>query len=203
AASRRAYDHGTLSPDITAEQDKLRRADAIVLQFPLWWLGPPAILKGWLDRVLVNGFGFGVTDPGTGRVRRYGDGLLAGKRGLIVTTIGARETSFGPRGIHGRLEDVLFPLNHGCSGTPAWSRYLRWPCTEPIARTRRPCCARGVGCGADWPVWRATGRCRTAASTAATMTPSSCCGRNYGPGVRASTCTTAARTVEKRPRLPL
>lgn len=113
AASRRAYDHGTLSPDITAEQDKLRRADAIVLQFPLWWLGPPAILKGWLDRVLVNGFGFGVTDPGTGRVRRYGDGLLAGKRGLIVTTIGARETSFGPRGIHGRLEDVLFPLNHG------------------------------------------------------------------------------------------
>ncbi|OLT38479.1 NADPH:quinone reductase [Saccharomonospora sp. CUA-673] len=113
AASRRAYERGTLSADIEAEQEKLRRADAVVLQFPLWWLGPPAILKGWLDRVLVAGFGYGVTDPDAGRVRRYGDGLLAGKRGLIVTTIGARESSFGPRGIHGGLEDVLFPLNHG------------------------------------------------------------------------------------------
>ncbi|MCR3718578.1 MULTISPECIES: NAD(P)H-dependent oxidoreductase [Prauserella salsuginis group] len=113
AASRRAYDAGELSADIAAEQEKLRWADAVVLQFPLWWLGPPAILKGWLDRVLVHGFGFGVTDPATGRVRRYGDGELAGKRGLVVTTIGARESSFGPRGIHGHLDDVLFPLHHG------------------------------------------------------------------------------------------
>lgn len=113
AASRRAYDAGELSADIAAEQEKLRWADVVVLQFPLWWLGPPAILKGWLDRVLVHGFGFGVTDPETGRVRRYGDGELAGKRGLVVTTIGARESSFGPRGIHGHLEEVLFPLHHG------------------------------------------------------------------------------------------
>ncbi|MCP2234443.1 NAD(P)H dehydrogenase (quinone) [Prauserella halophila] len=113
AASRRAYDAGGLRADIAAEQDKLRWAEAVVLQFPLWWLGPPAILKGWLDRVLVHGFGFGVTDPVTGTVRRYGDGELAGKRGLVVTTIGARESSFGPRGIHGHLDDVLFPLHHG------------------------------------------------------------------------------------------
>lgn len=113
AASRRAHEAGELSPDIAAEQEKLRWAEAVVVQFPLWWLGPPAILKGWLDRVLVHGFGYGVADPATGRVRRYGDGELAGKRALVVTTIGARESSFGPRGVHGDLDDILFPLHHG------------------------------------------------------------------------------------------
>ncbi|PXY27946.1 NAD(P)H-dependent oxidoreductase [Prauserella muralis] len=111
--SKRAYAAGALSADIRAEQDKLRWADTLVVQFPLWWMGPPAILKGWFDRVFVNGFAFGVGDPATGRTLRYGDGGLAGKRALAVTTIGAREASFGPRGIHGELHDVLFGLLHG------------------------------------------------------------------------------------------
>lgn len=111
AAQQRAYDNGTLPRDIRVEQEKLEWADAVVLQFPLWWFGPPAIMKGWLDRVLVQGFGFGVKDS-AGRTRRYGDGGLAGKRGLVVTTVGAREASFGPRGIHGHIDDVLFPLLH-------------------------------------------------------------------------------------------
>ena len=44
-ASKRAFEHGTQSPDIAAEQEKLRWADALVLQFPLWWFSMPAILK--------------------------------------------------------------------------------------------------------------------------------------------------------------
>ncbi|QEU90603.1 NAD(P)H-dependent oxidoreductase [Streptomyces kanamyceticus] len=108
----RAYGSGELSEDIRAEQEKLAWADVVVFQFPLWWLGPPAILKGWFDRVLVQGFGFGIKDP-EGQALRYGDGGLAGKRALVVTSIGARESSFGPRGIHGPLEEVLFPLLHG------------------------------------------------------------------------------------------
>ncbi|WP_130343795.1 NAD(P)H-dependent oxidoreductase [Herbihabitans rhizosphaerae] len=111
AEQERAYLDGTLRADIRAEQDKLEWADAVVLHFPLWWFGPPAILKGWLDRVLAQGLGFGVKDA-DGRTRRYGDGGLAGKRGLVVTTVGARESSFGPRGIHGHIDDVLFPLSH-------------------------------------------------------------------------------------------
>ncbi|WP_070195260.1 NAD(P)H-dependent oxidoreductase [Streptomyces oceani] len=111
-AQERAYEEGKLSDDILAEQEKIAWADALVFHFPLWWLGPPAILKGWFDRVLVQGFAFGVRD-GLGNARRYGDGGLAGKRALAVTTIGARASSFGPRGIHGQLEEVLFPLLHG------------------------------------------------------------------------------------------
>lgn len=112
AASKNAYDNGTLSADIRAEQDKLDRADALVLQFPLWWYGMPAILKGWIDRVFVKGYAYGVTDP-SGRSLRYGEGLLTGKRALVVVTTGSPEAALGPRGINGQLDQVLFPLLHG------------------------------------------------------------------------------------------
>ena len=45
----RAYQTGTLASDIVAEQKKVERADLIILQFPIWWFGMPAILKGWAD----------------------------------------------------------------------------------------------------------------------------------------------------------
>ncbi|QES44769.1 NADPH:quinone reductase [Streptomyces venezuelae] len=108
----RAYNDRTLSEDVRREQEKIAWADTLVFQFPLWWFGPPAILKGWFDRVLVQGFGFGIKGP-DGRTLRYGDGGLAGKRALVVTSVGARESGFGPRGIHGQLDQVLFPLLHG------------------------------------------------------------------------------------------
>ncbi|RJQ75683.1 flavodoxin family protein [Pseudonocardiaceae bacterium YIM PH 21723] len=113
-ASSDAVDTGTLSPDIRAEQAKLDRADLVVLQFPLWWFGPPAILKGWIDRVFVRGYAYGLPDPDRpGRFRTYGDGGLAGKRALAVVTIGGREQGYEPRGLAGSLEEVLFPLLHG------------------------------------------------------------------------------------------
>jgi NAD(P)H dehydrogenase (quinone) len=99
--------------DVEAEQAKLCRANLLVLQFPLWWYGMPAILKGWVDRVFQAGFAFDVTDPTTGRSRKYGDGGLAGRRALAVVTAGDRPGSLEPRGISGSIEDVLWPLLHG------------------------------------------------------------------------------------------
>lgn len=113
-ASKQALQTGTLSADVRAEHDKLARADLVVMQFPLWWYGTPAILKGWIDRVLVRGYAYGLPDPEhPGRSRRYGDGGLAGKRALAVVTVGGGAEGFGPRSINGSLEDVLFPLLHG------------------------------------------------------------------------------------------
>ncbi|MFE6778532.1 NAD(P)H-dependent oxidoreductase [Streptomyces sp. NPDC057702] len=111
-AAQRAFERGALSPDIRAEHDKLSWADTLVVQFPLWWYGMPAILKGWFDRVFVAGFAFGVRDA-QGRQVRYGEGALAGKRAMVLVTAGARESSLGPRGINGELNDLLFPLQHG------------------------------------------------------------------------------------------
>ncbi|ARQ67881.1 NAD(P)H-dependent oxidoreductase [Streptomyces marincola] len=108
AASGRATREGRLAADIAAEQEKLLWADAVILQFPLWWFSVPAVLKGWIDRVFTHGFGYGDKD-----MPRYGDGTLAGRRAMLSVTVGAREDAFSDRGIHGALNDVLFPLQHG------------------------------------------------------------------------------------------
>lgn len=112
--SGRAFAEGRLSPDIVAEQAKLDRADLVVLQFPLWWFGMPAILKGWVDRVFIRGYAYGIPDlDHPGRSLRYGTGGLVGKRALAMVTVGGHKTSYLPRGIDGALEDLLFPLLHG------------------------------------------------------------------------------------------
>ncbi|MGE2729193.1 NAD(P)H-dependent oxidoreductase [Mycolicibacterium vaccae] len=108
-----AYHRGELPADVREEQDKLAAAELLVVQFPLWWYGPPAILKGWFDRVLTNGFAYGDNDPELGIPRRYGDGHLVGRRALIVVTAGEDARSIGPRGISGDLDSLLFPLTHG------------------------------------------------------------------------------------------
>jgi NAD(P)H dehydrogenase (quinone) len=113
-ATKRAYERGTLRADIRTEQAKLLAADAVVLQFPLWWYSTPAILKGWIDRVFAKGFAYGITDPDQpGRMYRYGDGPLSGRRAQVITTVGSPAPAMGPRGINGQLDQVLFPLLHG------------------------------------------------------------------------------------------
>jgi NAD(P)H dehydrogenase (quinone) len=108
-----AYEQGQLPVDVVAEQRKLAAAELLVLQFPLWWWGPPAIMKGWFDRVLVQGFAYGDMDAEFGVPRRYGDGKLAGRKALIVVTVGEDPRSIGPRGISGDIDSLLFPLTHG------------------------------------------------------------------------------------------
>jgi NAD(P)H dehydrogenase (quinone) len=112
AAAKRAHERGAVSADIRAEQEKIERADTIVIQFPMWWFGMPAILKGWFDRVWHQGFAYGLRGP-NGEWIGYGDGFLAGKRAMAVVTMGGPPWLFGERGIHGAVDDLLFPLQHG------------------------------------------------------------------------------------------
>jgi NAD(P)H dehydrogenase (quinone) len=55
AEQRHAWRSDTVPEDIRTEIANLERAALVILQFPLWWHGPPAILKGWMDRVFMNG----------------------------------------------------------------------------------------------------------------------------------------------------
>ncbi len=43
---------GGFAPSLQAEMDKLAWRDILVFQFPIWWLGMPAIMKGWIDAIL-------------------------------------------------------------------------------------------------------------------------------------------------------
>ncbi len=109
---KRATQTGRLADDIRREQAKIATADRVIVQFPLWWYGMPAILKGWFDRVFSNGFAFGVLDE-EGRVRKYGDGGLAGTTFLAVVSAGDRASALGTRGVSGAMDEVLWPLLHG------------------------------------------------------------------------------------------
>jgi len=48
---------------VRAYVERLRRAEALVLCFPVWTFGPPAMLKGFFDRVLMPGVAFDISDP--------------------------------------------------------------------------------------------------------------------------------------------
>lgn len=58
-ADRRAYHEGDNYPaDIASEHHRLERATDLVLIFPVYWWSMPALLKGWIDRVFINGWAF-------------------------------------------------------------------------------------------------------------------------------------------------
>ena len=112
--SKQAFEQGTQSADIVAEQEKLLWADTVIFQFPLWWFSMPAIMKGWIDRVYANGFAYGVGEQSDRHWGdRYGEGTLAGKRAMLVVTTGGWEEHYAPRGINGPINDILFPIQHG------------------------------------------------------------------------------------------
>src|SRR5437764_11794473 len=113
-ASKDAFAAGALTDDVKAEIENLLWADTLILQFPLWWFGMPAILKGWVDRVFAYGFAYGVGAHGGERWGdRYGEGALSGRRAMLSVTIGGRAPHYGERGVNGRLDDLLWPIQHG------------------------------------------------------------------------------------------
>ncbi|QQN81036.1 NAD(P)H-dependent oxidoreductase [Streptomyces sp. XC 2026] len=58
-ADRRHYrEGGAHAPDVAREHRRLDRATDLVLVFPVYWWSMPALLKGWIDRVFVNGWAF-------------------------------------------------------------------------------------------------------------------------------------------------
>lgn len=112
--SRHAFTEGTQSPDVAAEQEKLLWADAVIMSFPLWWYSEPAILKGWIERVYAYGFAYGTGQYGGNHWGdRFGEGVLAGRRAMLIVNIGGREAHYGERGVNGRLDEILWPLQHG------------------------------------------------------------------------------------------
>ncbi len=62
-------------PQVADYAARLKRSDALVFVYPTWWSGQPAVLKGWLERVMVPGVGFYLDErnkvqPGLKHIRR-------------------------------------------------------------------------------------------------------------------------------------
>ena len=64
AAERRGYhDLAGNRKGLESYVGRLQRADALVVQFPTWCYGAPAMLKGFFDRLFLPGVAFDVSDP--------------------------------------------------------------------------------------------------------------------------------------------
>lgn len=70
---------------VTAEIERLQTAEGLVLCFPTWWFGFPAILKGWFDRVWAPGAAFDHADD-LGPIKPRLKNL---RKVLAVTSLGA------------------------------------------------------------------------------------------------------------------
>ncbi len=93
---------GALPPDVATEIEKIRAADRIIFHFPLWWFAPPAMLKGWFDRVLAHGHLHDVDN-------RFDTGLCKHQAALFCVTTGASAEECGPDGKEGDTRLLLWP----------------------------------------------------------------------------------------------
>ena len=89
-----------LSPDVQAELALLRGANVVTFVFPIWFGMPPAILVGYIDRVLGSGTTVGQLQHGAGR------GLLDNGHLCAITTSGAPEDWLQSQGQTQALRDL-------------------------------------------------------------------------------------------------
>lgn len=109
---------GAIPGDVAAEIDKIRQADRLILHFPMWWFGPPAILKGWFDRCLMHGALHTSQD-------RFDRGMCQGKKALFCVTTGASSAEASSAGKEGDARLLLWPLAYAL-------RYLGFTVLQPL-----------------------------------------------------------------------
>jgi len=101
-----ASEVGGFAPEVEAEIAKIESAELMIWQFPLWWFGMPAILKGWVDRVFAMGRTYG-----NGHI--YETGKFKGKRALLSLTTSGPEQAYLKDGFNGDLNAMLRPIQRG------------------------------------------------------------------------------------------
>lgn len=117
-----AYEKHLLSADIVAEQEKLLWADFVIFQCPMWWFSFPAIMKGWVDRILGTGFAYGGG-------KWFDTGCLKGRKAMLSLTTGGPPTMYTPTGINNDINQLLYPINHGILyyvGIDVLPPYIAW-----------------------------------------------------------------------------
>ena len=83
--------------NVEEEQNKLLKADIIVLQYPVFWYSMPSLLEKWMEEVFKHGFSHG----------NEGD-KLKGKKIIVSLTTGAPEQAYN------NIDDFLNPIKSTC-----------------------------------------------------------------------------------------
>lgn len=125
-----AIARGEVPEDIRAEQGHILWADIIIFIFPIFWGGPPSLLKGYIERVYSQGFAYEFTDKGM-------RGLLSGKKVVIINTAGGSLKQYESSGM---LESIKQTIDGGifrfCSMEVVGHRFfLNVPFATELQRT--------------------------------------------------------------------
>lgn len=118
---------GPTPPDVRREQQRIDRADHLVLVHPVYWWSMPAVLKGWIDRVFVSGWAF----------EEGADGGIVKKLGwLNVHLIALAAASAAAYAKHGYRNAMRAQIDHGIfdfCGAPVVTSELIDGQTEDLA----------------------------------------------------------------------
>jgi len=118
-----AFQHDLFADELKQEMNKLEWCDILIFNFPLWWFGLPAMLKGWVDRVFAMGFVYG---NGKGV---YDSGVFNQKTAFILMTTGGPEQAYAEDGRNGNMDTILFPIHHGMfyfTGMTVLPPFISW-----------------------------------------------------------------------------
>lgn len=118
-----AYHNDHFVDVLKEEMDKLEWCDLLIFNFPLWWFGLPAILKGWVDRIFAMGFVYG------GGKGVYENGVFKEKTAFITMTTGGPEQAYTIDGNNGNINTILFPIHHGIfyfTGMTVLPPFISW-----------------------------------------------------------------------------
>ena len=124
--------HAGFADDVHAEITKMEACDVLVLQFPLWWFGMPAILKGWVDRVFASGRVYGGG-------HWFDNGHFAGRKAMLSITTAASEEASTRDGLFGDILETLAPINYGMLrfiGFDVLPPFVAWSVTRAEAAVR-------------------------------------------------------------------
>jgi NAD(P)H dehydrogenase (quinone) len=138
AADQATYARGARAPiDVTAEQTRVDRSDALVLVYPVYWWSFPGVLKGWIDRVFANGWAYEETPAGV--VKK-----LQRLRVHLVAVAGADLRTYARRGYQWSMRtQIEHGIFHYCGAKVETSELLLPPDTGDWS-TRLPL-ARSIG----------------------------------------------------------
>lgn len=106
-----AHQNNLFVKDLKEEMDLILSADVLIFNFPFWWFGLPAILKGWVDRVLAYGFAYG------GEYGMGPNGRFKGRKAFLTFTTGSPASFYTVEGAHRRtIDDILRNIQEGVLG---------------------------------------------------------------------------------------
>ncbi len=93
-------------PDVEIEQQRIERADTLIIVYPVYWWSMPAILKGWIDRVFTRGWAY---EDGP-------KGVIGKLNHLPVHTLALGGASQSTYERHGYVSAMKTQIDHGIFG---------------------------------------------------------------------------------------